>query len=100
MGRIKVQKNCHTKGIIVDRRRVLLGSQNLSEQGITLNRDASLLFEDAKLAKYFADIFDHDWTNLASDSIDVMPSGIELAAAGPTPEGFEKVSIEEYLEAL
>ena len=100
MDRIKVQKNCHTKGIIVDRRRVLLGSQNLSEQGITLNRDASLLFEDVKLAKYFADIFEHDWTNLASDSIDIMPPGIELAGAGAAPAGFEKVSVEEYLESL
>lgn len=100
MSNVKVQKNCHTKGIIVDRKRVLLGSQNLSEQGITLNRDASLLFEDVKLAKYFADIFDHDWANLASDSIDIMPSGIELAPAGAAPQGFEKVSIEEFLESL
>ena len=101
MSKVRVQKNCHTKGIIVDRKRVLLGSQNLSEQGITLNRDASLLFEDVKLAKYFGEIFDHDWANLASDSIDIMPSGIELApAAGATPQGFEKVSIEEFLESL
>jgi V8-like Glu-specific endopeptidase len=101
MSKVKVQKNCHTKGFIVDRQRVLLGSQNLSEQGITLNRDASLLFEDEKLAKYFADIFEHDWTSLASDSIDIMPSGIELAPGpGGAPGGFEKISVEEYLESL
>ncbi len=101
MSKVKVQKNCHTKGVIVDRKRVLLGSQNLSEQGVSLNRDASLLFEDAPLARYFAGIFEHDWSNLASDSIDIMPSGAELAVdpAASRP-GFTKVSVEEYLETL
>jgi len=101
MDSIKVQKNCHTKGIIVDRKRVMLGSQNLSEQGVSLNRDASLIFEDSKLAGYFADIFDHDWTNLASDSIDIAPSGAEIAAAPDAARaGYTKMSVEEYLETL
>jgi phosphatidylserine/phosphatidylglycerophosphate/cardiolipin synthase-like enzyme len=51
---VKVQVNCHTKGIVVDRRRVLIGSQNWSNHGVSVNRDASLLFEDAPLAEYFA----------------------------------------------
>ena len=101
MASIKVQKNCHTKGIIVDRKRVMLGSQNLSEQGVSLNRDASLLFEDAKLAAYFAEIFEHDWNNLANDSIDIMPSGAELATtAEASLVGYTKISVEEYLETL
>jgi V8-like Glu-specific endopeptidase len=101
MDSIKVQKNCHTKGIIVDRARVMLGSQNLSEQGVSLNRDASLVFEDPKLAAYFAEIFEHDWDNLASDSIEIAPSGAELApAAESTRPGYTKVSVEEYLETL
>ena len=54
---VKVQVNCHTKGIVVDRRRVLIGSQNWSNHGVSVNRDASLLFEDAPLAEYFAEIF-------------------------------------------
>jgi len=98
---IKVQKNCHTKGVVVDRKRVMLGSQNWSEQGVSLNRDASLLFEDVELAEYFAKIFEHDWENLASDSIDIMPSGVELApTAEATKPGFVKMSVEEYLETL
>jgi V8-like Glu-specific endopeptidase len=101
MASIRVQKNCHTKGIIVDRKRIMLGSQNLSEQGVSLNRDASLLFEDAKLAAYFAEIFEHDWNGLASDSIDIAPSGAELAATAETTlAGFTKISAEEYLETL
>jgi V8-like Glu-specific endopeptidase len=101
MDSIKVQKNLHTKGIIVDRRRVLIGSQNFSEQGVSLNRDASLLFDDAKLAGYFADIFEHDWNGLASDSIDIVPSGAKLAPAGEEgAAGYTKISVEEYLETL
>ncbi len=101
MDDIRVQKNCHTKGIIVDRERVLIGSHNLSEQGVSLNRDASLLFEDARLAKYFANIFEHDWNGLATDSIDVMPSGAKLASTEETTlPGYTKISVEEYLETL
>jgi phosphatidylserine/phosphatidylglycerophosphate/cardiolipin synthase-like enzyme len=85
----------------VDRKRIMLGSQNLSEQGVSLNRDASLLFEDAKLAAYFAEIFEHDWNGLASDSVDIAPSGAELAATAETMRaGFTKISAEEYLETL
>jgi Trypsin-like peptidase domain/PLD-like domain len=100
MADIRVQKNCHTKGVVVDRQRVLIGSQNWSEQGISLNRDASLLFEDAKLAAYFAQIFEHDWQNLATDRIDSAPE-IELApAADASRPGYAKISVEEYLESL
>jgi phosphatidylserine/phosphatidylglycerophosphate/cardiolipin synthase-like enzyme len=101
MDNVRVQKNCHTKGVIVDRERVMLGSQNWPGLGVTLNRDASLLFYDEGLAKYFATAFDHDWTNLASDNIDTTASGVEIATATDTvPEGFVKLSAEEYLEML
>jgi V8-like Glu-specific endopeptidase len=101
MANVRVQKNCHTKGVIVDRKRVMVGSQNWSAQGVSLNRDASLIFYDEELAKYFAQIFDHDWANLATDSIDVLPSGVEIAPAGDVvPEGYVKISAEEYLESL
>jgi V8-like Glu-specific endopeptidase len=101
MADVRVQKNCHTKGVVADRQRVMLGSQNWSAQGVTLNRDASLIFYDEELANYFAKIFDYDWDNRASDSIDILPSGAEIAPAGDVvPEGFIKLSAEEYLESL
>jgi V8-like Glu-specific endopeptidase len=100
MDSIKVQKNCHTKGIIADRARVMIGSQNLSEQGVSLNRDASLVFDDAALARYFAEIFDHDWTGLATSSIDVMPSGAQLATTEMAQPGYTTISVDEYLETL
>ncbi len=54
-----------------------------------------------ELARYFAEIFDHDWANLASDSIDIVPGGFELAEAdAAVPAGLVRVSIEEMLETL
>src|SRR5262249_55632940 len=50
---IKVQRRCHTKGIIVDSREVMLGSHNITNQGSLFNRDASLLVRDSEVAKYF-----------------------------------------------
>lgn len=100
-GSIKVQKNCHTKGIIVDRKRVMLGSQNWSNDGVSLNRDASLIFEDVALAKYFGDIFDHDWKNLARQNI-----GSEMMAIEPigpneaTPAGMIRLSWKDYMEMM
>jgi phosphatidylserine/phosphatidylglycerophosphate/cardiolipin synthase-like enzyme len=96
---IRLQKNCHTKGIVVDRKRVLLGSHNWSNDGVSVNRDASLLFDDEQLANYFAGIFEHDWTNLARQDIGSEWAPLEAAdpAASP-PAGMVRVSWKEYLE--
>jgi V8-like Glu-specific endopeptidase len=97
--RIKVQPNCHTKAVIVDGRRVMLGSQNWSGDGVSLNRDASLLFDDAPLAAYFREIFEHDWTNLAVQDIGREGFGTELAEAGePTPAGMARLTWKDYAE--
>jgi hypothetical protein len=98
MDRVKVQKNCHTKGVIVDRKRVMIGSQNISQLGITLNRDASVLFEDPELAKYFAEVFEHDWNNLARKDIGSEAHAPELAAGPGAPEGMQRISWKEYME--
>lgn len=98
---IKVFPTCHTKGIVVDRRRVLVGSQNLSSHGVSVNRDASLLFDDEPLAQYFATIFDHDWTNLARQFVghETMPFEV-LAPGAPVPAGYAVMDWNDYLETL
>ena len=101
MASIRVQPNCHTKGIIVDRAKVLLGSQNLSNDGVSVNRDASLLFEDPSLARYFAEIFDYDWANLTRQNIGNESLPLELAPAdGVTPDGLIRLSWKDYLELM
>jgi V8-like Glu-specific endopeptidase len=98
---IQVQRNMHTKGIVVDRKRVLLGSQNWSNDGVSVNRDASLLFEDEDLARYFAAIFEHDWDHLAKPDIGSESMPIEVAAADqPTPPGMVRLSWKDYMEML
>ena len=62
---IKLQAGCHNKGIIVDSKVALVGSHNWSSQGVTRNRDASLIFYDPGIAAYFEAIFEYDWDTLA-----------------------------------
>jgi phosphatidylserine/phosphatidylglycerophosphate/cardiolipin synthase-like enzyme len=78
---------------------VMIGSQNISQLGVSLNRDASLLFDDAPLADYFAKVFDHDWVNMARQDIGSESHGPELLTPGqPTPEGMERLTLKDYLE--
>ena len=60
-GRLRQISNHHTKGMIVDGKRVLIGSHNWSKPGVSLNRDASLIFDDADIAAYFGEAFEIDW---------------------------------------
>jgi hypothetical protein len=100
--RIKVQKGCHTKGIIIDGERVLLGSHNLSNMGATTNRDASLLFDDVELASYFSRIFEHDWSNVAERLTRRHWRRTELrtGAPGSGEEGFVPFDWKGWIETL
>jgi PLD-like domain len=95
--RIRFFGTCHTKGIVVDKQRVLLGSQNWTGAGTKPNRDASLLIESEEAAEYFADIFEFDWANVATDRVppDHGPTRRAHAASGEeeavVPSGFRVV---------
>jgi phosphatidylserine/phosphatidylglycerophosphate/cardiolipin synthase-like enzyme len=69
MKRVRMQSGCHTKGIIVDSKAVLIGSHNVTNQGLQSNRDASVLIRNADIAGYFERIFLHDWDRLARATI-------------------------------
>jgi len=101
---LRVQTNLHTKGIIVDGEKVLLGSQNISETGISINRDASLLFEHEGIAKYFKDIFEHDWDNLAQKDIGGSFQSVwstnEAVLLGPEAATSVLLSPKDYLPLL
>ncbi|POR51939.1 phospholipase D-like domain-containing protein [Bosea psychrotolerans] len=98
--RIKIQPGCHTKGMVIDGRHVLLGSHNLTNMGATTNRDASLLFDDVGLAAYFSALFEHDWEHVATSPTAASWRGGEIArAAGEAPEGFEPFDWKAWLEA-
>jgi phosphatidylserine/phosphatidylglycerophosphate/cardiolipin synthase-like enzyme len=90
MDRVRVQAACHTKGIVIDSGTVLLGSHNWTNQGVQVNRDASLLIHDPGVAQYYERVFLHDWDRLAKAAIreEVMPipimPGAETAFDGIT----------------
>jgi hypothetical protein len=99
--RLHVIENSHTKGMIVDGKRVLVGSHNWSKPGVTLNRDASLIFDDEDVAAYYAQAFEIDWKR--SDVIRPRrfvkreATILEAVGAGPPP-GYRRVPLSELLK--
>lgn len=90
----------HTKGIVVDGRQVLMGSHNWSGLGVSLNRDASLIFDDAEIAEYFLRAFDLDWNRaqeLVADEA-VVREAPRLAEGDTPPPGFIRMPLSEYQE--
>lgn len=67
---IRKQNNCHTKGIIVDGKAVLMGSHNWTTAGTGFNRDASLIFYDREIAQFYEALFDYDWSRIKPFKID------------------------------
>ncbi|MGO4123851.1 phospholipase D-like domain-containing protein [Inquilinus sp. YAF38] len=101
--RIRGINNTHTKGIVVDGKRVLIGSQNWSSLGVSLNRDASLIFDDADIAGYFLGAFEIDWrraTRLADTpaAAAVSAHAPRLAVGEAPPAGHVRMTLSEYLE--
>lgn len=82
MRRVKMQKGCHTKGLIVDSETVLLGSHNITNQGVTVNRDASVLIRHEGIARYFERVFLHDWERLSDFVVRKESMPIPAAALG------------------
>jgi phosphatidylserine/phosphatidylglycerophosphate/cardiolipin synthase-like enzyme len=65
LAHVRIQANVHNKGMVVDSAIVALGSQNWSADGVIRNRDATLIIYNEDAAKYWEQIFVHDWTNMA-----------------------------------
>ena len=65
MSCVKLQPNSHTKGIVVDSEILVLGSHNWSNEGTLYNRDASVMFFDSQIARYYEEVFLYDWDALA-----------------------------------
>jgi len=105
---IRVQQGCHTKGLIVDSKVVLVGSHNWTNQGVTSNRDASLIFHHPEIACYYERIFLFDWERLAREPRPAGPASIsrsntrgrlELVRPGlPLPAGAERLRLRDLLD--
>ncbi|HEV2292274.1 MAG TPA: phospholipase D-like domain-containing protein, partial [Tepidisphaeraceae bacterium] len=62
----KFMSATHTKVIIADDDKVMIGSHNLSNEGVVSNRDASVVISDRRAVEFCAEVFDHDWTRRAT----------------------------------
>jgi hypothetical protein len=99
--RLRQIQNHHTKGMIVDGKRVLIGSNNWSKPGVTLNRDASLIFDDEEIAAYYAEAFEIDWqrANPIKPKRFVKREAVVQEAVGDMPPpGFQRVRLSELLK--
>jgi phosphatidylserine/phosphatidylglycerophosphate/cardiolipin synthase-like enzyme len=100
--RLKMIDNHHTKGMIVDGQRVLLGSHNWSGPGVTLNRDASLIFDDKEVADYYTEAFNVDWNRagrIRPKKFVKTEAVVREAVGDLPPPGFKRVPLSEVLEA-
>jgi phosphatidylserine/phosphatidylglycerophosphate/cardiolipin synthase-like enzyme len=96
---VRVLSNTHTKGVIVDGKQVLIGSHNWSSLGVTLNRDASLIFDDEEVAEYYTQAFEIDWERSNEARVDeVVTEGVRPAEGAEPPPGFVRMTLSEYLE--
>ncbi|MBN1135624.1 MAG: phosphatidylserine/phosphatidylglycerophosphate/cardiolipin synthase family protein, partial [Anaerolineae bacterium] len=81
----------HNKGIIVDRRQVLVSSTNWSENSIARAREAGVLIDSPEVAGYYAQVFDLDWS-LAWPAADTPANLTQLfMGALSTFDGFEEI---------
>ncbi|HUR80342.1 MAG TPA: phospholipase D-like domain-containing protein [Thermoanaerobaculia bacterium] len=97
---LKVMDKHHTKGMVVDGKRVLIGSHNWSPDGVTLNRDASLIIHAPDAANYYAEAFEIDWeraNSVAPKKFVKKPKEVREAVGGEAPEGYVRVPLKEVL---
>lgn len=72
----------HTKGVVVDDRRVLVSSINWNEASPSFNREAGVIVDDPEAAAYFAAAFDADWETGGGGSASIAGRGIHWFQLG------------------
>lgn len=82
----------HNKGILIDGKVAVVGSNNCSSDGTQYNRDTSLVFYSRPIAQYYTEVFLFDWENLSRPINSVQESFPVLAPeSGPTPVGMIRI---------
>ncbi len=95
MKRVRMQEGCHTKGIIIDSNTVLLGSHNFTNEGVLVNRDASLLIHNEDIAQYYERVFLHDWDQMARETL--REAAVPIPAGTPGAEAAQLDTGETYV---
>jgi phosphatidylserine/phosphatidylglycerophosphate/cardiolipin synthase-like enzyme len=89
----RIQKSkLHNKGVIIDGKIAVVGSNNWSSDGTQYNRDTSLVFFSRPIAQYYNEVFLFDWDNLTKSittSTEITP--VLAPETGPTPLGMVRI---------
>lgn len=85
-------KKMHNKGILIDGKIAVVGSNNWSSSGTQYNRDTSLVFYSEEIAQYYSEVFLFDWDNLSKPVSSEPEVAVLLAPeSGPTPLGMVRM---------
>jgi phosphatidylserine/phosphatidylglycerophosphate/cardiolipin synthase-like enzyme len=88
--------HCHNKLIVIDRKAVLVSSQNWSNAAVRENREAGLLIPYAPIARYFADIFESDWET-AQKTLPSTPEPESVDLEAVAKGNFMEVNFGDYV---
>ncbi|MXN92876.1 phospholipase [Flavobacterium sp. Sd200] len=87
----------HNKGILIDGKIAVVGSNNWSSDGTQYNRDTSLVFFSEEIAAYYNEVFMFDWNNLTKEiSKKNTVTPVIAQENAPVPPGMVKVSWGEW----
>ncbi|MBN1400327.1 MAG: hypothetical protein JXA74_05800, partial [Anaerolineae bacterium] len=90
--------HCHNKLIVVDRKCVLISSQNWSDAAVTRNREAGLLIDYGPLARYYSALFGVDWRTGRRTFVEPELRGAEPGLEGGVPVKTVPLSLGDYVE--
>ncbi|MBC7821364.1 MAG: hypothetical protein IAG10_31135, partial [Planctomycetaceae bacterium] len=100
LSQVRILKNTHTKGILVDDVGIVIGSHNWSGQGFMENRDASLIFDEPEIISYYEKLFLFDWSRSLPAELNTPEAEPLLVTPGEaTPLGMRRVSWSEFENA-
>ncbi len=90
----------HNKGLIADRRTVLISSINWNKNSIASNREIGIIVHDESIASFYRELFFYDWKDDVTSPIAIagedriLQTGAELALDGSS--SFDDVGIVNY----
>ncbi|MEX2233630.1 MAG: phospholipase D-like domain-containing protein [Cyclobacteriaceae bacterium] len=87
----KQSSKVHNKGVIVDGKAAVVGSNNWSNDGTQYNRDTSLVIKSKAIAEYYSSVFEFDWLNLSRPIISTEEIAPVIATTEVTPLGMVRV---------
>ncbi|WP_217602376.1 phospholipase D-like domain-containing protein [Chitinophaga sp. GbtcB8] len=90
----------HNKGILIDGKIAVVGSNNWSSDGTQYNRDTSLVFFSPQITAYYTAVFMFDWNSLTKPISQPQETTPLIAPENaPAPPGMRRVSWQEWYDA-